>query len=137
MPPLGGLRELAAITTATQCAVAPLLLFQMGTLSMVAVPANLLVLVAVPPAMLTSFLAAVATWVAAPLATLLASLAFGLLSCIIFVVELLSRVPGASLSVPPFPFLLVPLAYGGLWWIWKRYHPRGGAGGALVHRGEV
>lgn len=114
VPERFGLREIVASTIGTQLAVLPLLLYQNGLLSLVALPANILTLVFVPAAMLASFVAAIAGLLFGPFGTVFALPALGLLSYIISVAELLSGVPYASVTVPGFSaWLLVPL-YGAL-----------------------
>lgn len=107
-------RELLSATLAAQIAVLPLLLFQTGLLSAVALPANLLVLPAVPLAMALSALAGLAGILLPTLAPLLGLPAYALLSYITGVAEFMSALPHASIVVPRFSFLLVLLAYGAL-----------------------
>lgn len=105
------LREVAAATVAAQIAVLPLLLYQSGLLSLIALPANLLVLPVVPLAMAASALAGFLAWLIPPLAAFFGLPAYALLSYIIGVVELSASLPLATLAVPVFPFALVALAY--------------------------
>jgi competence protein ComEC len=108
------LRELLSATISAQIAVLPLLLYQNGLFSIVALPANVLVLPIVPFAMLASLLALIAGAVVPPLAPVVALPAYILLSYITSVVEILSKLPFASFSVPAFPFVLVIAMYVGL-----------------------
>jgi competence protein ComEC len=97
------LRETATATIATQIFVLPLLLSHSGALSIVSLPANLLVLVAVPATMLFGALAGsvglVSTLVAAPLAWITTAL----LGYMLAVVRIFSALPFASVSLPPLP----------------------------------
>lgn len=104
-------RELLAATIAAQVSVLPLLLYQTGVLSLVALPANLLVLPAVPLAMLLSAIAGVAGFILPAVAPVLALPAVMLLSYIVSVAEFLAGLPLSSVSVPQFPFILVVAAY--------------------------
>lgn len=107
-------RELLSATLAAQIAVLPLLLFQTGLLSVVALPANLLVLPVVPLAMALSAIAGLTGMLAPAAAPLLGLPAYALLSYITSIAEFMSALPHASIAVPQFSFLLVLLAYGAL-----------------------
>jgi competence protein ComEC len=105
------LREIASSTIAAQIAVLPLLLYQNGLFSLVALPANLLVLPVVPIAMLLSAFAGLAGLLVPGIAPLLGFPAHMVLSYIIGAVELFAHVPFAAVSLPAFPFVLVIAAY--------------------------
>ncbi len=110
-------REIVAATLATQAAVLPLLLYQVGELSIVALPVNLLVLPLVPATMGIGLVAGLFGSVAPVLALPLAFVADLLLSFMFTVVHHFSLLPFASVGVPPLPFAVVGLLYGavGLW----------------------
>lgn len=120
------LREIAASTLATQVTVLPLLLYQNGLLSIVALPANLLALIAVPAAMAFSAIAAFAGIVFGSWGTLLAFPAYILLAYIVRVAELLAAIPFASVSIDAFSgWWLVPVyAALGIFVYIKRNRPR-------------
>jgi competence protein ComEC len=105
------LREIMSATLAAQVSVLPLLLYQNGLFSVVALPANLLVLPVVPLAMLASFVAMLAGWAVPFAAPVLGFPAYVLLSYIIGVVEVASSLPLAAFFVPAFPFVFVIAAY--------------------------
>ncbi len=105
------LREIVASTLAAQIAVLPLLLYQNGLFSIVALPANVLVLPFVPVAMLLSFVALLAGLVIPVLAPAIGFPAYLLLAAITTVVSFLANVPLAAFQVPAFPFWLVVVAY--------------------------
>ncbi len=114
------LREIAASTVAAQIAVLPLLLYQNGLFSVVALPANLLVLPVVPLAMAASALAGLAGFLIPAIAPVIGLPAYVLLSYIVKVVEFSSGIPLAAFSVPAFPFAVTLLAYAGLgYYLWK------------------
>ncbi|MDZ4284900.1 MAG: ComEC/Rec2 family competence protein [Patescibacteria group bacterium] len=106
------LREIATATIATQIFVLPLLLFESGQLSVVSLPANLLVLLAVPATMLLGFLAGVVGLVSMVLATPFAWLATALLGYMLTVTSMFSSLPFASIALPPLPVYGVVLSYG-------------------------
>ncbi|MBI5644605.1 ComEC family competence protein [Candidatus Kaiserbacteria bacterium] len=118
-----GLREIVASTLATQFVVLPLLLYQNGNLSIVALPANLFALIAVPAAMALSTVAAVLGVILGPLAPIVGFPAYLVLAYIIKVAEIFSALPFASVSVPAFSALWVFAAYAlllvGYWYIKK------------------
>jgi competence protein ComEC len=106
------LREILASSIATQVAVLPLLLYQNGLLSLVALPANIFALVAVPLAMAFSAIAACIGIVLGTWGTVLALPAFMLLRYIVFVAETLARLPFATVTIPAFNAYILFLVYG-------------------------
>ena len=107
-----GMKEFLVATIATQVAVAPLLLFHIGEISLVAVVANVLVLPLVPFAMLATAITGLFATLLPILAPLLALLAYGILTTIITVATWCALIPFASVTVPVFPWYGVPIAYG-------------------------
>ena len=105
------LREFATATIATQIFVLPLLLYMMGELSIVALPVNILILAFIPLTMLFGFLAGVIGWLSTTIALPFAYIAHGLLSYELFVVDIFSRLPFASISIEHFPIWLMILFY--------------------------
>lgn len=114
------IREFVTATIATQIFVLPLLLFSIGQLSLVAVIVNVLVLPAVPLAMLLIFLSGVVGFLSIAAATPIAFCAYVLLRYMIEVVEWFAAVPYAAVVVPAFPFWVVILSYAflGLGIVW-------------------
>ncbi len=125
VPERFGLREILASTCATQLMVLPLLLYQNGNLSLVALPANLLALAPVPLAMLFSFIAAIGGMVFGTIAAPLALPAYALLWYIISIAQLLAALPFAAVSIGAFSawwmFAAYALLFGGLFVLRKRY----------------
>ncbi len=116
------MREIVSATIAAQIAVLPLLLYQNGLFSLVAFPANILVLPVVPFAMFASLIALLAGLLVPFAAPALGLPAYILLSYITGVVETAARLPLAAFSVPAFPFVFVILAYALLsWWVYRVY----------------
>lgn len=97
-----GVREIVASTIGTQIFVLPLLLYQNGLLSLVAIPANLLTLIVVPAAMLFSFAAALLGIFFGSLASIFALPALALLNYIIGIAKILGALPYASVTIPAF-----------------------------------
>lgn len=104
-------RDMLASTLAAQIAVLPLLLYQTGLLSIVSLPANLLVLPVIPVAMFLSMVAAVSALLLPTYAYILSFPAYMLLEYVIRIAELSARVPHAGVIVPAFPFWFVIIAY--------------------------
>ncbi len=94
------LREIAATTLATQAAVLPLLILSVGSLSLVFLPANLLVLPAVPLAMFAGFFASLGSLIVPWLSFPLALIPYGILRYIIEVSVWFGSLPFASFEIP-------------------------------------
>lgn len=113
-------REFLVATLATQLFVLPILLYQVGEFSVVAVVVNVLVLPMVPAAMLLSFLTGLSAFIFPPLASVLALLTYVSLTYIIHLAEWFSALPLAAFVVPAFPFWFVPVGYALIaWFIWR------------------
>jgi len=85
VPEKAGLREIVGTTIATQLTVLPLLIFAVGQVSVVSLFTNVLVLPAVPAAMLVSFIAAILAVFSSALALPFSGIAYLLLHYIISV----------------------------------------------------
>ena len=105
------LREIAATTVAAQIAVLPLIIYQNGQLPIFSLPANLLALIAVPPAMFLSAVAAVAGIISSTIAPIIGFPATILLTYIIEIAKFFSSLPFSSLSIGAFS----------AWWIFATY----------------
>lgn len=104
------LREILVTTIATQIFVAPILLYQMGTFSLVGLVANLFVLPLIPTVMLLVSLVAVI----APVPLLSALVVYPaqfLLSYILYVVEIGSRISFANIQFASFGIILLTISY--------------------------
>lgn len=97
-----GAREILASTCATQLMVLPLLLYQNGMLSLVALPANLFALLPVPWAMFFSLLAGVGGYIFGSSVSFLAWPAYALLWYIVWVAHSLASLPFAAVATPSF-----------------------------------
>ena len=115
-------REYALATLATQIMVLPLLLYYMGEVSLIAVAVNVIVLPAVPLAMLGTFLSGLIALVSIPLALPTAFITNIILGFIVTVALWSAALPFAALSVPVFPVAGVFILYGILAAVlWRRY----------------
>jgi competence protein ComEC len=121
-----GLRSFFFATIATQVAVLPILLYQIGEVSLIAVMANMLVLPLVPLAMLLTFLVALFGFFSSGLASLMAWPTTVLLVGIIETALWLAKLPYSALVVPIVSVFIIPVAYGvmaiGLIYLYRR-HP--------------
>ncbi len=113
-------REIVSQTIATQIAVLPLLIYSVGDISIVSLPANLLILPIVPIAMLFGFgVIVLAFFLPLSLATIIAFPVHLLLAWIFFVSHTLAVPDFATLNIPPIPGWLLFVFY--LLLIWSLY----------------
>ncbi|XKT75250.1 MAG: ComEC/Rec2 family competence protein [Patescibacteria group bacterium UBA2103] len=120
LPNTFGLREIVGATIGTQIAVFPLLLYLTGLFSISALPANLLVLPTIPFAMLFTLVAGIFGGIPG-VGVLFGYPAYLLLSYTLYVVEVVSKVPGAAIVLPVFPFWVTLLIYTFIvWFFWRR-----------------
>ena len=104
------LREILVTTIATQFFVLPLILYYMGSISLVGIIANIFILPVVPLSMFVVALVAALGWVPL-LGSILALVAYVVLAYIISAVELFARIPFASLSGISFSLSALILVY--------------------------
>lgn len=118
-------RNTIATTLAAQISVLPLLLYNIGLLSLVALPANLLVNTLVPLAMALSATAGVVGMTVGPfvpaIATAVGFPALILMRYFIFIAQKAAELPFAAFALPPFPFWLVLASYAALIAASKRF----------------
>lgn len=111
VPEFLGARSMLATTLATQVAVLPLLVYSMGEISLVSLPANILVLLFIPATMLFGFLATVVAFLSNLLATPLSFITHLLLSWILGVSHYLGNLPFAQVDTPQVSFVVVVVLY--------------------------
>src|SRR3989344_4842149 len=111
VPEKWGLRMIVATTLATQLTVLPLLVYSMGDFSLVSLPANILVLLAVPLTMLVGFIATLIAYVSSILALPLSYITHLLLVWILGVSSTLGNLSFASVPVQPISIWLVAFIY--------------------------
>jgi len=108
-------KDVVATTLAAQISVLPLLLYETGNLSLVALPANIIAIAFVPLAMGFSVIAGFAGILFGSLAPLFAIVlafpAYLTTAYILFVAHEAAALPFAAITLPPFPFWLVLVAY--------------------------
>jgi competence protein ComEC len=111
LPERFDLRAIASSTLAVQLFALPALLYFTGTLSLYALPANLIALPALPWAMFFGFLAGVLGLIHPLLAIIPALLADALLRFMLFVAHIAASLPFGGASIPPFPTWVAVLIY--------------------------
>jgi competence protein ComEC len=122
MPTFIGLREFLTATLSAQIFVMPILLYQIGQFSVVAVVVNMLVLPMVPLAMFLTFITGLIAFISTTLAFPFAYLSYLSLTYIIFIAETFAKLPFAAFSVSAFSFYIVIIAYVILGFIlWRLY----------------
>ncbi len=105
------LRELSATTLGAQTGVLPFILYKTGSLSIIALPANVLVLPAIPSAMGIGALAGLLGSFSSVLAYPVATAAHWLLAYITGTITFLAKVPYAAVTIRDFPLWLCIVMY--------------------------
>ncbi len=98
-------------TLAAQLAVWPLILYKMGSFSLVSIPANLLVGPIIPATMFFGFLTGLVGFVNYHLSLVFSYISYVFLFYIIKVTELFSSLSFASISISSFPLSLTIMIY--------------------------
>lgn len=109
--PKFGLRDIVSVTTAAYIFVLPFILYKMGNLSFVALPANILVLPFIPFTMFLGFLTGFVGLFSYFLSVPIGYLSYLLLSFELGVIHLFSSFPFASFIIPNFPLVLTLVIY--------------------------
>lgn len=115
------LREIITDTFSAYIFVLPFILYKMGNLSLVALPANILVLPFIPLTMMLGFIVVFSGFLSGTL-----SLVFGFITSLFLKYELaiihfFSSLPFASFMLPNFPLVLVILVYAGfVYFVFKK-----------------
>ncbi|MEK7621641.1 MAG: ComEC/Rec2 family competence protein [Patescibacteria group bacterium] len=119
-----GFRSTVVATVAAQLAVLPWLLWAIGPVPLYALLTNVLVVPIVPFAMLLAAVIGLAGLLLPPLGFLLAPLGQVVAAYILLVAKTGAVLPGASIALNSFPFILVVLVYAGYFLIWRRSQPK-------------
>ena len=105
------LRDIISVTCAAYVFVLPFILYKMGNLSLVALPANALILPFIPFTMILGFLTGFVGLVSYFFSVPLGLLSQFFLHYELFVINFFSNIPFAALTIPNFPFILTLLIY--------------------------
>lgn len=126
IPERFGLREIISATIGVQAFVLPFIIYKMGNLSLVAPFTNTLVLPFVPITMFFGFLTGVFGFISQIFAVPFGFIAYVLLKFEIFVVELFSSLPFATINIAYIPFSIVLVFYLVIGWKLYKYHKKHG-----------
>jgi ComEC/Rec2-related protein len=124
VPEKFGVRGLVTATLGTQIIVLPLLLYHTGTVSLIGVIANLLVLPMVPTAMILTFVTGVAGLLSDAFGIVVGYGTYLSLQYIIVVAEICARIPLASVTFAQFPLWGMVCAYACIVWAYIRLEKR-------------
>jgi len=115
------LRELVATTLGAMIAVLPILLYSTGIFSVVALPANILILPLIPLTMLMIFITGILGFISPGLAAPFAYFTHLLLFYILRVIHFFASLPFASITITSFPLILTIILYILIaWWVWRK-----------------
>ncbi len=106
-----GLRDIVSVTVSAYIFVAPFILYEMGNFSLVALPANVLILPFIPFTMMVGFMTGFIGLIWNGLAILPAYILYFFLHYELGVIGFFSSLPFASLTFPEFPLFLTLLIY--------------------------
>jgi competence protein ComEC len=106
-----GLRDTVSSTISAQILVLPLILNKMGLLSLVALPANILVLASIPATMFFGFITGIFGFIWIPLSLPFAWVSWILLACIINVSKLFADLPFSSVNISGFSSVVMFAIY--------------------------
>jgi len=113
------LRDILSVTCAAYIFVMPYILYKMGNLSLVALPANILILPFIPLTMIFGFLTGFAGTIWYILSVPLGYISYLFLHYELTIINFFSNIPFAALSVPDFPFILTLLIY--IYFVYKLF----------------
>ena len=119
VPARFGLRDIISVTTAAYIFVFPFILYQMGNFSLVALPANVLILPFIPFTMMLGFLTGLAGLIWYVLAVPLGFISYLFLHYELSVISFFSNLPFAAFSFPDFPLFLTVAIY--VYFIYKLF----------------
>jgi len=106
-----GLRDIVSVTSAAYIFVMPFILYKMGNLSLVALPANVLILPFIPFTMMLGFLSGIFSFIWYFLAVPFGWVSYFFLHYELAVVKFFSNLPFASFTIPDFPLFFTILIY--------------------------
>lgn len=109
--PRFGLQDIVSITSATYILVLPFILYKMGNLSLVALPANILILPLIPFTMMLGFLTGFVGLFWYILAVPLGYISYFLLHYELGVIGFFSHSPFAAFTIADFPLFITLLFY--------------------------
>ncbi|MCA9352750.1 ComEC/Rec2 family competence protein [Patescibacteria group bacterium] len=118
LPRFFTIRESATATVSAQIMVLPLILYKIGDLSIISPLVNVLVLFMVPFSMLIGFITSLCGMLAPSIATIFAFITVYALKYQLWIVDVFATLPFSHITVPPFHWVFMLLAYVFIfWWI--------------------
>jgi competence protein ComEC len=120
VPEQFGMRDIVSTTSAAYLFVAPFILYKMGIFSLVAIPANVLILPLIPLTMILGFMTGFFGLILKVLAIPFGYLAYILLQYELGVIQTFSKISFASITIPNFSMLLVIAFYAYI--MYKLFH---------------
>lgn len=115
-----GIREMFATTIAATISVLPILLYLTGVLSLVSIPANILILLFIPIAMLFVFITGISGFILPILSIIFGYISYLILLYILSVIHLLGALSFSSITIQSFPLFLTIIIYIFLfWWVFR------------------
>lgn len=115
-----GLREIISTTIATQITVLPFLIYNMGLLSLVSLPVNVLILSTVPITMFLGFVTGLTGLFSLYLSFIPAFFTYILLWYQLNIIHIGASIPFGAISLPTFSPIILILVYGLLFWVISR-----------------
>ncbi|MEK7461817.1 MAG: ComEC/Rec2 family competence protein [Patescibacteria group bacterium] len=120
VPDKWGLRAIISVTLATQITVLPFLIYSTGNISLVSLPANILILLFIPYTMLIGFIAVLVAHLSLVIALPFSYIAHILLAWILGVSHSLGNLSFASIAVSsPSPLLVVIIYLVIITFVWR------------------
>jgi len=113
------LRDIISVTTAAYIFVMPFILYKMGNLSIVSLPANILILPFIPFTMLLGFLSGFLSFIWYLLAIPFGYVSYFFLHYELAIVKFFSDLPFSAFAIPDFPLLITVLIY--LYFIYRLF----------------
>ena len=109
-----GMREIVSATIATQITVLPYLIYNMGILSLVSLPVNVLILSTIPLTMLLGFITGLIGFISLYLSFIPAFFTYILLWYQLTIVHIGASLPFGALTLPAFSPIILILVYIGI-----------------------
>ncbi len=106
-----GLRDIVSVTCAAYIFVLPFILYKMGNLSLVALPANTLILPFIPFTMILGFLTGFIGIISYVFSVPFGYISYLFLHYELSIISFFSNIPFASLTIPDFPLIFTILIY--------------------------
>ncbi|MCC6323241.1 ComEC/Rec2 family competence protein [Candidatus Nomurabacteria bacterium] len=117
------IREVIATTISATIMVLPLLLYSTGILSIVSLPANVLILPLIPLTMLASFMTGLFGFVSYSITLPFGFIAHLLLSYILGIIHFFASLPFASVTIKQFPLIGTIILYILIfYWVFRKNH---------------